>query len=293
MLRLDGGWGSRTSPKRRGAARGRRGFTLVELLVVVAVVALLMGLMLPALASARESARSAACGSNLKQLGAGLAMYWGDFQDHLPQMRVDDAGNPVKGSAGSNIGALFGGKKGTLPFFGINQIGAERRPLNRYVSDADLPRDADEGSGSFELELFEDPADRGTNDAFTASLGLDTTSMYHLLGASYNLNDHALDDDPTQEKFPTLIPKQGGKMPRVHNPARTWLLGDQPIYNHDDAGDRGQRWHPPGGPGGPVRANLLFVDMHVGVGLNVPEGVVNETVDYTFFPAPSGPSMTP
>ncbi len=32
------------------------------------------------------------------------------------------------------IGALFGGKRGELDFYGINDIGADRRPLNTYLS---------------------------------------------------------------------------------------------------------------------------------------------------------------
>ena len=70
-------------------------------------------------------------------------------------------------------------------------------------------------------------------------------------------------------------------MPRVTNTTKTWLLGDQPIYNHDDGGNRGQRWH-----GQKVKANLLFVDLHVGLGLQVPEGIVQTTPDYTFLPDP-------
>jgi prepilin-type N-terminal cleavage/methylation domain-containing protein/prepilin-type processing-associated H-X9-DG protein len=49
----------------------RRGFTLVELMVVVAIVAVLVTLLLPAVQSARESARRASCGNNLRQLALG------------------------------------------------------------------------------------------------------------------------------------------------------------------------------------------------------------------------------
>ncbi len=52
--------------------RKNAAFTLIELLVVIAVIGLLLGLLLPAIAKARESARSAACPSNLRQLGINM-----------------------------------------------------------------------------------------------------------------------------------------------------------------------------------------------------------------------------
>lgn len=64
-----------------------RGFTLIEILVVVAVIALLAAILFPVFARARENARRAACQSNMKQLGLGLLQYTQDHDERLPPLR--------------------------------------------------------------------------------------------------------------------------------------------------------------------------------------------------------------
>lgn len=62
----------------------RRGFTLIELMVVIAIIALLLAILLPALGSAKNSARRIACATNLKQIGIGMQRYLGRNNDRYP-----------------------------------------------------------------------------------------------------------------------------------------------------------------------------------------------------------------
>lgn len=65
-------------------ARGRRAFSLVELLVVIAVIAILAALLLPSLSKAKQQAYTAACQNNLRQLMIAVNAYVADNNDVLP-----------------------------------------------------------------------------------------------------------------------------------------------------------------------------------------------------------------
>ena len=70
----------------------KRGFTLVELLVVISVVGILAGILLPSLAKAKAKANRVKCASNLRQIHAAFAMFSSDYDGRLPWTLTHDQG---------------------------------------------------------------------------------------------------------------------------------------------------------------------------------------------------------
>ena len=82
--------------------KSQQGFTLIEILVVIAIIAILMSFIFPAVSRAKEQANVTKCISNVKQVALALTMWAGDHDDELPPvsetLKDSWVGQMIKGS---------------------------------------------------------------------------------------------------------------------------------------------------------------------------------------------------
>jgi prepilin-type N-terminal cleavage/methylation domain-containing protein/prepilin-type processing-associated H-X9-DG protein len=183
----------------------RRGFTLVELLVVIGIIVVLIGILLPALNKARASAATVQCSSNMRQIAQAMLMYIQNNGEILPPMRVADTTNiwPAPSNPSTSAGFFWADELVNQGYITAANALATGTPNYTQSSVFKCPSSSDQtltniGSASEEPAF---PAD-GRNDAgyisntyissTTQSLGIAT--WYMLNGG----NSGASNDWPSQ-----------------------------------------------------------------------------------------------
>jgi prepilin-type N-terminal cleavage/methylation domain-containing protein len=153
----------------------RRGFTLVELLAVMAVIAVLMALLLPAVQASREAGRRTNCGNNLRQVALALQRF------HETHKAL-----PPNAQTAPRTGVSW--MMEVLPFI-------EQEPLYRLV-DARLPLNhpRNEAPSRTDIPLFRcpsDPSTRGPADYRSETSDARAGTSYKAVGgANWEWGDH-------------------------------------------------------------------------------------------------------
>jgi prepilin-type N-terminal cleavage/methylation domain-containing protein len=206
----------------------RTGFTLVEVLVVVAIIAVLIGILAPGLARARGVAREARCLSNQKQIGTGWASFFTNHR-YFPGNPRESTGAGIQMFDWAGVDFIVGDPD---PRFSPN------RPLNPYIGSS-LNEQA-------RAEVFQCPDDSGwlvageryrfqLADAQRTELSVlsgaedASETVFGIVGCSYRANEWmwAKIGDPNGFTSRSQVGQVLNNRPdMVDNPSRFVLVGD-------------------------------------------------------------------
>lgn len=122
----------------------RRGFTLIEMLVVIAIIMVLAGLLLPAIGMARAFARKTTAKSEIENIAAAWMHYYGEYQ-RWPSFVTGESPIRIAGTAAAAIsaGSLTIDNPRRIKFMGFKRLNLSTNPVtpwaNAEVTDSDTP----------------------------------------------------------------------------------------------------------------------------------------------------------
>jgi len=170
----------------------RRGFTLVELLVVIGVIAILIAMLLPALRKARFQAEVINCASSMRQALLALNMYAGTYRDFPGPSQDRLRGDWSTNAAQISNYSRAGGSGLAADYDGFTYTTVETESAARYKSWAHIM--VDTGYAKSEQTLYDpSPMPAGLSDWWWRSntqrdrdFGKGTQGAYHYYGPGVN-----------------------------------------------------------------------------------------------------------
>jgi prepilin-type N-terminal cleavage/methylation domain-containing protein len=183
-----------SSPRR---TRGRRAFSLLELLVVIAIIALLVSMLSPAGSRARTEATAAKCLANLRSILQFSAMYMDNDDQRLIPWYQYPPHRAYDGQVQVCTPWVFGGFRAPNPEPGTNDVDsslypAQLRPLNAYAAPQVQGSLLSTDRGRDVIELYQCPSDCSYSAALISHdawiVGEEDRASWEANGSSYTLN---------------------------------------------------------------------------------------------------------